>query len=345
MAPSSHLAIITSNTPVTVTSLRSTVSLSTASRLTSIMSMTETPSVPDSALKDNDSVYSIEVKTPDYKSRPPLVVSPASTPSRRAHLEYQQINSAILGISTRLSSLEEGVLSRLANIQTGVHYLVNVTSVCSSNSSTIHSPTSSSGSLAYSDGTGSSSIPQSVIDDGSYGYHQDSDGYCVDSICELLGVPTPVLQPVPSTPVPSTPVLQPVPSIPVLQPSPVPSMSVLQPAPSAPVLPTSASGPSTPHPHFESAIGLTKLEVEMIFKESSSRKNFAARLTKRAFTEEERKRSNCHGKRGKDRLDPTRLGIVRRLTYYYYPLKQGQSEESDWLKECVKAIDEVNRRK
>ncbi len=32
--------------------------------------------------------------------------------------------------------------------------------------------------------------------------------------------------------------------------------------------------------------------------------------------------------------------------YRYYPLKQGGlKEDDDWNKECVKAIDELNRRK
>lgn len=97
---------------------------------------------------------------------------------------------------------------------------------------------------------------------------------------------------------------------------------------------------------LESVLHLSKQEVDLIYRESNSRKNFSAKLCKQVFTEEERRMSNCHGKRGKTRLDPTRLGVVRAITYKYYPLKQGGlKEEDDWNKECVKAIDEINRRK
>ncbi len=79
----------------------------------------------------------------------------------------------------------------------------------------------------------------------------------------------------------------------------------------------------------------------MVHRQSNSRKNFAARLMKKSLTEEERKTSKCHGKRGKDRLDPTRLGVVREITYRYYPLRQGGIKEKDyWTKECVKVIDD-----
>lgn len=96
---------------------------------------------------------------------------------------------------------------------------------------------------------------------------------------------------------------------------------------------------------MESFLGLTSIEINKMKIEACSRRNFAAKLAKHAFTEEERRKCNCRGKRGKDRLDPNRLNVIRALTYHYYPLKQGYDEDENWLNECVKAIDEVNRRK
>ena len=95
---------------------------------------------------------------------------------------------------------------------------------------------------------------------------------------------------------------------------------------------------------MESFLGLTSIEINEMKTEACSRRNFASKLAKHAFTEERRK-CNCRGKRGKDRLDPNRLNIIKALTYHYYPLKQGCDEDENWLTECVKAIDEVNRRK
>jgi len=63
------------------------------------------------------------------------------------------------------------------------------------------------------------------------------------------------------------------------------------------------------------------------------------------FSEEEHRRSNCSGKRGKEKLDPRRLNVVGKLTYCHFPLKQGEDENKDWQTQCVKAIDELNRRK
>ena len=96
---------------------------------------------------------------------------------------------------------------------------------------------------------------------------------------------------------------------------------------------------------MESFLGLTSIEINEMKTEACSRRNFASKLAKHAFTEEERRKCNCRGKRGKDRLDPNRLNIIKVLTYHYYPLKQGCDEDENWLTECVKAIDEVNRRK
>ena len=43
--------------------------------------------------------------------------------------------------------------------------------------------------------------------------------------------------------------------------------------------------------------------------------------------------------RGKDHLNPNRLNVIKALTYYYYPLKQGCDEGENWLNECIKATE------
>ena len=62
------------------------------------------------------------------------------------------------------------------------------------------------------------------------------------------------------------------------------------------------------------------------------------------YSEKEREISNVNGRKGKKRLDPVRMSIVRQLTYTLKPLKPGESEEDDWNKSCTNAIDSANRK-
>ena len=75
---------------------------------------------------------------------------------------------------------------------------------------------------------------------------------------------------------------------------------------------------------------------------STSRKNFAACIVRRIFTEAERSTSNVNGK-NKAQLDPHRIGFVKQKVFQMYPLLSGETTDKVWA-ECVAAIDEANRR-
>jgi hypothetical protein len=77
--------------------------------------------------------------------------------------------------------------------------------------------------------------------------------------------------------------------------------------------------------------------------ESSSRKNLAAKLVRQVFSTLERESSNVMGLKGKKRLDPCRIELVRSLTFSLQPIKPGENEEEKWRKECIKAIDSAYR--
>ena len=78
--------------------------------------------------------------------------------------------------------------------------------------------------------------------------------------------------------------------------------------------------------------------------EASSRKNFAVKLCRQLFTEEERSKSNVSGKKGgKAQLNPVKIDIVRTKTFAMFPTETGGSEKKAWS-QCVVAIDEANRR-
>lgn len=122
--------------------------------------MSEEQSTTEAAHEDGVS-YSVVVGTPDYKSKP----STLSTPTRRSpsrNAEYQQLNSAILGISTRLSALEDGIFARFTVLERGLFELMH-NSRSPSVTSTVPE-TWGSGSSSYS--VRATSVPQS--DAGSY---------------------------------------------------------------------------------------------------------------------------------------------------------------------------------
>ena len=72
--------------------------------------------------------------------------------------------------------------------------------------------------------------------------------------------------------------------------------------------------------------------------------NLATNLVRIVYSEKEREISNVNGRKGKKRLDPVRMSIVRQLTYTLKPLKPGESEEDDWNKSCTNAINSANRK-
>ena len=76
---------------------------------------------------------------------------------------------------------------------------------------------------------------------------------------------------------------------------------------------------------------------------SCSRGNFAANLNRQWFNEEERKMSNVRGKNGKRKLSPRKIQKIYQAVFQMYPCSHKESEKGAWA-ECIKAIDEANRR-
>ncbi len=81
-----------------------------------------------------------------------------------------------------------------------------------------------------------------------------------------------------------------------MHPMPIPGGSVSL-WPATPVPSGSTSIPTTSHCHLENVLGLSKQDIDVVLRESNSRKNFEVRLMKKSLTKEQRKTSNCHGKR------------------------------------------------
>ena len=75
---------------------------------------------------------------------------------------------------------------------------------------------------------------------------------------------------------------------------------------------------------------------------ATSRKNFAAVLNRRIFSEEERKVSNVSGTKGKKKLDPHWIGIIKETVFRYWPFEPGKPKINAW-RECIRAIDTTNR--
>jgi len=153
----------------------------------------------------------------------------------------------------------------------------------------------------------------------------------LDNPSRPFTTPVPIERPAPQLPAP----------VPVQPPSNLPSSSIF-PSAYTPPLPLhfAMSSPASP----AALLGLSDAAVSQVKSVANSRKNFSARIAKLVFSENERRVSNCSGKKGKNKLDSTKLGLIRKLTYYEYPLIPGVDEDVDW-KNCIRAIDEVNRRK
>ena len=62
-----------------------------------------------------------------------------------------------------------------------------------------------------------------------------------------------------------------------------------------------------------------------------SRQNLASKFIREVYA-----------RKGKKRLDPDRMNSVKQLTYTLRPLKSGESEEENWRKSCIVAIDTAN---
>jgi len=86
---------------------------------------------------DEDSLFSVKLSTPDYKATSDLPISPTHSTPRKQMSQLQQLNTAVLGISTRLSALEEGIFMRLRRIEsrlvTMAHKPLQLTDTSSSN--------------------------------------------------------------------------------------------------------------------------------------------------------------------------------------------------------------------
>lgn len=77
--------------------------------------------------------------------------------------------------------------------------------------------------------------------------------------------------------------------------------------------------------------------------QSCSRANFASKLARTQFTEEERKNSNVKGVLGKKKLDQKKMIQIKEAVFQIYPCESGESQHSAWIT-CCKAVDESCRR-
>ena len=89
--------------------------------------------------------------------------------------------------------------------------------------------------------------------------------------------------------------------------------------------------------------GEEESEIIKIKGESCSMGNFSVRLVKRFFSASELVNRNCTGTKGKEALDPDKLGEVKKYTFRMY-LTPSTQKDSQW-KKCIIAIDEYLRRK
>ena len=80
--------------------------------------------------------------------------------------------------------------------------------------------------------------------------------------------------------------------------------------------------------------------IQWLKDQSWSRGNFAVRVMREVFSEEERRKSNVRGVGGKDRLDLTKMAYVRGVVLKRFP---DENEYKAW-NECIKAIDGANWR-
>ena len=112
-----------------------------------------------------------------------------------------------------------------------------------------------------------------------------------------------------------------------------------------PPLPPSTPQTSDNQPQTNPAPGqfLSVEELITIHTVSTSRGNFAANVNCRIISEEERMACNVNGAKGKAALDPVKVAFIKKITFQQFLLKSDELERKTW-KNCVTAIDEVNRR-
>ena len=83
-------------------------------------------------------------------------------------------------------------------------------------------------------------------------------------------------------------------------------------------------------------LGLSPNLVKVVNRDANSRQNLASKLVQKVYSRKERDTCNVHGRKGKKRLDPERMTLVRRLTYLLRPLKPGENEDENWRKTCCR---------
>ena len=84
----------------------------------------------------------------------------------------------------------------------------------------------------------------------------------------------------------------------------------------------------------------TELAVAMT-RESCSRKNFGVNLCRHLFPADVRANSNVSGSWNKTKLDPIKMGAIRRAVFTMWSLEPSENEQAEWRKVVV-AIDEAN---
>ena len=93
----------------------------------------------------------------------------------------------------------------------------------------------------------------------------------------------------------------------------------------------------------EPIITLSARTVTSIREQSCSRQNFAVNMVRALYTQDERTQSNVSGRKGKMKLEPQKMGMVKVSTFQMYPCGVGETAEKAWGM-CIKSIDESCRR-
>ena len=89
---------------------------------------------------------------------------------------------------------------------------------------------------------------------------------------------------------------------------------------------------------METKFGLSKEQLVRLSRKSCSEGNFASKLLSLIFSKDELVGRNCNGKRGKEKLDPVKLGYILQAVVLVFNVNQ-VSREDVW-KKCVVAMDE-----
>ena len=92
----------------------------------------------------------------------------------------------------------------------------------------------------------------------------------------------------------------------------------------------------------------SEYEVMELKRRSNTRRNFAAKLALRIFSEEGLMLNNSSGKCPEGtigKLDSTKMMLIKGLVFQHWPLleTEGISQDDFWKQECMRAIDEKGR--